>query len=68
MYDEADLNDIFAEMFGGGAGMGGMGGMGGGSERRKPTKVADTVVDYDVTLEDMYMCVWQSHMRCSPVN
>jgi DnaJ-class molecular chaperone len=62
MSDGADLNDIFAEMFGPGAGMRDMGG---GSERQKPTKVADTVVNYDVTLEDLYM--WVAAESCAPV-
>lgn len=53
-----DPNDIFAELFGGGAGMrfdfGGMdGGMPGGYSRR--SKGQDSVIPYEVTLEDLYM-------------
>lgn len=52
-----DPNDIFAELFGGGAGMrfdfGGMGGgMPGGYSRR--SKGQDSVIPYEVTLEDLY--------------
>lgn len=52
-----DPNDIFAELFGGGAGMrfdfsGTGGGMPGGYSRR--TKGQDSVIPYEVTLEDLY--------------
>lgn len=52
-----DPNDIFAELFGGGSGMrfdfGGMGGgMPGGYSRR--TKGQDSVIPYEVSLEDLY--------------
>lgn len=53
-----DPADIFADLFGGGGGGGGMnfgfdfGGMGGGAQRRK--KGQDSVIPYEVTLEDLY--------------
>lgn len=52
-----DPADIFADLFGGGGGMnfgfdfGGMGG--GGPQRRK--KGQDSVIPYEVTLEDLYI-------------
>ena len=52
-----DLDDILAQMFGGGGmpGMGGMGGMGGGmgAERRRG-KGRNEVQQYEVTLEELY--------------
>ncbi|PWN25260.1 DnaJ-domain-containing protein [Jaminaea rosea] len=53
-----DMDDLFAQMFGGGMGMGGagMGGMGGrGGPRRKPPRGEDSIIDYDVTLSDLYL-------------
>ncbi|WWC93982.1 hypothetical protein V866_000820 [Kwoniella sp. B9012] len=54
-----DMDDLFAQMFGGGGfGMGGGSfefDMGGGpSRRRKPAKGRDTVVPYDISLEEAY--------------
>lgn len=53
-----DPADIFAELFGGGGGGGGFhfgfdvgGGMGGGMHR---TRGEDSVITYDVSLEDLY--------------
>jgi DnaJ-class molecular chaperone len=46
MHNEADLNDLFSDLFGAGPGMAGSG--------PRPTKAPDTVVDYDVTLEDLF--------------
>ncbi len=49
----ADFDDILASMFGGGFSAGGPGGgRGGGS--RKPRRTPDDVVEYDVSLEDLY--------------
>ncbi|CAO1615740.1 unnamed protein product [Sympodiomycopsis kandeliae] len=48
-----DMDDIFAQMFGMGGGMPGMGGMGGGP-RPKPRRGQDSIIDYDVTLSDLY--------------
>ncbi|WWC89526.1 uncharacterized protein L201_004450 [Kwoniella dendrophila CBS 6074] len=58
-----DMDDLFEQMFGGGFGgigggfefeMGGGGGGGGGPSRRKPTKGKDTIIAYDISLEDVY--------------
>ncbi|KAK3679978.1 DnaJ-like protein xdj1 [Recurvomyces mirabilis] len=57
-----DLDDILAQMFGGGAGgmggmpgMGGMGGMGGaGGGRRQGGKGKNEVQQYEVSLEELY--------------
>ncbi|ORX36865.1 chaperone regulator [Kockovaella imperatae] len=53
-----DMDDIFAEMFGGASfGFGGgfsFDSAGPGPSRRKPTRGPDTVVDYNVTLEEAY--------------
>ena len=50
------MDDLFASMFGGG----GAGGSfyfdtaGPGQQRRKPTRGQDTIVEYDISLEDAY--------------
>ncbi|KDQ57245.1 hypothetical protein JAAARDRAFT_35864 [Jaapia argillacea MUCL 33604] len=59
---DMDAADLFAQFFGGGGPMGGMGGMGGmnfefdfgagGKPGRR--KSQDSVINYDVTLEDLY--------------
>jgi DnaJ family protein A protein 2 len=53
-----DLDDLLAQMFGGGmggmGGMPGMGGMGGGGRPPKPRKSPDEEQDYEVSLEDLY--------------
>ncbi|WVR07215.1 hypothetical protein IAU60_004256 [Kwoniella sp. DSM 27419] len=64
MGPEMDMDDLFASMFGGGGfgfddGFGGGGfsfdmGGGGGPSRRRPAKGRDTVVPYDISLEDAY--------------
>ncbi|KAF2817131.1 DnaJ-domain-containing protein [Mytilinidion resinicola] len=57
---EVDLDDILAQMFGGGmGGMGGMPGMGGmgsmpGGMGRQPRKGRDVEQEYEVTLEELY--------------
>ncbi|PWN38532.1 DnaJ-domain-containing protein [Meira miltonrushii] len=61
---DADMDDIFASMFGGMGGMGGMDGMGmggggGGGGRRRARRerkqAPATTLNYTVTLEDLYM-------------
>ncbi|MCO5566230.1 hypothetical protein L7F22_019906 [Adiantum nelumboides] len=60
---DADMDDIFASMFGGMGGMGGgmdgmgMGGGGGGRRRarRERNRAPATTLNYTVTLEDLYM-------------
>ncbi|CAG7930192.1 unnamed protein product [Penicillium olsonii] len=56
-----DLDDLLAQMFGGGMGgmggmpgMGGMGGMPGGGRPPKPRRSPDEEQDYEVSLEDLY--------------
>jgi DnaJ family protein A protein 2 len=52
-----DMDDIFAQMFGGmGGGFGGMPGMGGGMPGRpaQPRKGRSVEQEYEVTLEDLY--------------
>jgi DnaJ homolog subfamily A member 2 len=50
-----NMDDIFAQFFGGGAQFGFDFGPGmGGGGRRRPGKGEDTVVPYEVTLEDLY--------------
>ncbi|KAI1844644.1 hypothetical protein JX266_009100 [Neoarthrinium moseri] len=53
MGQEADINDILAQMFGMGMGGGGMPGMPGGG-RRGPMKGPDEQTTYSVSLEDLY--------------
>lgn len=47
-----DMDDIFAQMFGGGMGMGGGGRP---PPRRKPRRGEDSVIDYNVSLKDLYL-------------
>jgi DnaJ-class molecular chaperone len=61
MGGEPDIDDIFAQMFGGGMnfggmpGMGGMGGMPGGpGGRQVPRKGRSVEQQYEVTLEELY--------------
>lgn len=61
MGDGPDIDDIFAQMFGGGMnfggmpGMGGMGGMPGGpGGRNVPRKGRSVEQEYEVTLEELY--------------
>lgn len=55
MGQEADINDLFAQMFMGGmGGMGGMPGMGGGGRPKKPRRGPDEESKYNVSLEDLY--------------
>lgn len=51
-----DMDDFLASMFGGGMGMGGMPGMSGMPRGRRPrrTKGEDAVIEYAVTLADLY--------------
>jgi DnaJ family protein A protein 2 len=50
-----DMDDIFAQMFGGMGGMPGMGGMGGMPGRRNvPRKGRSVEQEYEVTLEELY--------------
>jgi DnaJ family protein A protein 2 len=61
-HGDVDMEDLFAQMFGGMGGMpgmGGMGGMGGGfdgspSQRRKAAKGKNETQQYEVTLEELY--------------
>lgn len=52
------MDDLFASMFGGGGGGGSFGFEfdmgGGGPSRRKPTRGQDTVVPYEISLEEAY--------------
>lgn len=64
--DPSDMDDLFASMFGGfgfgmDGGMGGMGGMGGAGfsfdsagPSRKPRKMRDTDVAYEISLEEAF--------------
>jgi hypothetical protein len=62
MGGEPDIDDIFAQMFGGMGGMGGMGGFPGGvpgmggmpGGRNVPRKGRSVEQEYDVTLEELY--------------
>lgn len=55
MHGDVDLDDILAQMFGGGmGGMGGMPGMGGGGRPRKPRRGRDEEQRYPVKLEELY--------------
>ncbi|ORY32569.1 chaperone regulator [Naematelia encephala] len=53
---EPDMDDLFEAMFGGGFGFGGasfdMGG--GGPSRQKPSRGKDTVVEYPISLEEVF--------------
>lgn len=51
-----DLEDLLAEMFMGGMGMGGMPGMGsmGSGGPRRQARGKDVVQDYEITLEELY--------------
>ncbi|KDN38863.1 DnaJ protein, subfamily A, member 2 [Tilletiaria anomala UBC 951] len=51
----ADFDNVFASMFGGMGDHGfGRGGMGGGGTPRTKRRTEDSVIEYDVTLEDLY--------------
>ncbi|KAH7341726.1 DnaJ domain-containing protein, partial [Rhizoctonia solani] len=60
MFDDdigMDTDDLFAHLFGGmgmGPGMFNMGGMGSGPSRGHDAKSQDSVIPYEVTLEDLY--------------
>ncbi|ORY86320.1 DnaJ domain-containing protein, partial [Protomyces lactucae-debilis] len=56
MHGGMDMDDLFAQMFGGGGmpGMGGMGGPPGKHPYRRQPKKQDVEHDYDVTLEDLF--------------
>ncbi|CAE6437213.1 unnamed protein product [Rhizoctonia solani] len=60
MFDDdigMDPDDLFAHLFGGmgmGPGMFDMGGMGPGSSRRHGGRSQDSIIPYEVTLEDLY--------------
>ena len=51
-----DMDDLFASMFGGGGGGGGsfFFDTAGPGQRRKPTRGQDTIVEYEISLEDAY--------------
>ena len=49
-----DMDDLLAQMFGGGTGMGGMPGMNGARGPRKQKKGADEEKDCEVSLEELY--------------
>ena len=50
---EMDMDDLFASMFGGASFSFDMGG-GGGMPKRKPTRGEDTIVPYEISLEEAY--------------
>lgn len=55
----ADMDDLFASMFGfgfddGASAFGSFDTAGAGPSRRKPSRGKDTVVDYNVSLEEVY--------------
>lgn len=50
---EMDMDDIFAQMFGG-MNMGGMGGMPDGRKAKRPKRGKDEEQEYEVTLEELY--------------
>jgi DnaJ family protein A protein 2 len=51
---EMDMDDLFASMFGGASFSFDMGGGPGGMPKRKPTRGEDTIVPYEISLEEAY--------------